>query len=62
MKKLILFAAIFVFAFNSLSAQTMKEVAVIDVDPQKLMEIHADYYTEFFTSRKISICKYHCIY
>ena len=56
-----LFAAIIVLAFNSLSAQTMREVAVIDVDPKKLMEKHADYYTEFFTARKRQICKYHCI-
>ncbi|MDA3844052.1 MAG: hypothetical protein PF588_06765 [Candidatus Kapabacteria bacterium] len=61
MKKLILLAAIIVLAFNSLSAQTMREVAVIDVNPQKLMEQHNDYYTEFFTSRKRTICKYHCI-
>ncbi|MCK5740642.1 MAG: hypothetical protein KAH48_00375 [Chlorobi bacterium] len=61
MKKLILFVAIIVLAFNSLSAQTMKEVAVIDVDPQKLMKKHDDYYTEFFTARKRHICKYHCI-
>lgn len=56
-----LLIAICVFAFNSLSAQTMKEVAVIDVDPAKLVDKHDDYYTEFYTSKKRRICKYYCI-